>query len=260
MPYFRGNQGNLMQHWMLCELLAIIGQNASQLSFIDAHAMAPLADTRYKEDYSSQLFDKVRTSLPGQNSQYEKAWKQLGAERYYPNSAAFLSEVWQGKSSLLLCEKDSITVDILRQRYAGYTEVEIAEGDWRDRFKQGLPQTPLMLFTFDPNMYDRHKPAKKSKSENMYPSDIKLILDTINDLYGEILIQISTYSANNDNAQDKVVASLDKLLEDGGLTRSAKISADGNMMSLIYTRDVVWVDELKSLSDKFDEWFGELKR
>ena len=249
-----------MQHWTLCELLAIIGQHASKLSFIDAHAMAPLADTRYKEDYSSQWFDKVQRSLPGQNSRFERAWKQLDAGDYYPNSAALLSEVWQGKSSLILCEKDTITAEALRQRYAGHTEVEIAEGDWRDRFKRGLPQVPLMLFSFDPNMYNRHEPAKKSKHENMYPSDIKLVMDTVDDVYGKILIQISTYSANYKNAQDKVVASLDKLLKDGRFTRAVKISANGNMMSLIYTRDVVWAEELKSLSDRFNNWFSRLKR
>ena len=245
---------------MLCELLAIIGQHSSKLSFIDAHAMAPIADARYKEDYSSQLFDKVRRNLPGQNSRYEKAWKQLDAGDFYPNSAAFLSEVWQGKSSLILCEKDSMTADALRQRYVGHTDVEIAEGDWRNRFKQRLLHTPLMLFSFDPNMYDRHGPTKKMKHENMYPSDIKLVLDTIDDLSGEILIQISTYTANNNNSQDEVVASLDKLLKKGGFTRAVKISADGNMMSMIYTRDVGWMDELKSLSDRFNAWLGELKR
>ena len=248
-----------MQHWMFCELLAIIGQHTSSLSFIDAHAMAPLADTRYKQDYSSPLFDIIRRSLPGQKSRYERVWKQLDTGDFYPNSSAFLSEIWQGKSSLILCEKDSITADALRQRYAGHTEVEIAEGDWRCRFKQGLPRAPLTLFSFDPNMYDRHGQIKNKKYENLYPSDIRLVLDTVDDLKGEILIQISTYSANNDNSQNEVVASLDNLLNSGGFSRAVKISADGNMMSLIYTREVVWEDEFKSLSDRFNAWLGELK-
>ncbi len=248
-----------MQHWLFCELLVIIGQHASRLSFIDAHAMAPLADSRYKKDYSSRLFDKVRRCLPNQNSRYEKAWKKLDVGDCYPNSAAFLSEVWQGKSSLILCEEDSITAYALRQQYAGHADVEIAEGDWRERFKRGLPQAPLTLFSFDPNMYDRHGPAKKSKHENMYPSDINLVMDTVDVVCGEILIQISTYSANNDNAQDKVVDSLDKLLNDGGFIRAVKINANGNMMSLVYTRDVGWMDELKSLSDRFDDWLDHIK-
>ena len=245
-----------MQHWMLCELVAIIGQHASELCYIDAHAMAPLADSRHKGDC---LFDKVRKDLPGQNSRYERAWKQLGAGDNYPNSAAFLSEVWQGNYSLFLCEKDSVTADALRQRYAGHAVAEIAEGDWRDRFRQELPHAPTMFFSFDPNMYNRHEP-KTPKHENMYPSDIKLVLDAVNDVSGEILIQISTYSAQCDNAQDEVVTSLDNLMETGGVARAAKISVNGNMMSLIYTRDVVWMAELKSLWDGFNAWFGTLKR
>ena len=243
-----------MQHWILCELVAIIGQHASKMCYIDAHAMAPLADSRHKGD---GLFDKVRRDLPGQNSRYERAWKQLGAGDNYPNSAAFVLEVWQGNYSLILCEKDSVTANALRQRYAGHTVVEIAEGDWRDRFRQGLPNTTPVLFSFDPNMYNRHEPKKK-KHENMYPFDIKLVLDAVNDISGEILIQISTYSAQCDNRQCEVVTSLDHLMETGGFARAVRINVNGNMMSLVYTRDVVWMAELKSLCDGFGAWFGKL--
>ncbi len=43
MGTYKSNAGNLMQHWTLCELLVIAGKHTSELSFIDAQAMAPLA-------------------------------------------------------------------------------------------------------------------------------------------------------------------------------------------------------------------------
>ena len=44
MPTYKGNKGNLLQHWVLCELLSAAREHVSRLQFIDAHAMAPVAE------------------------------------------------------------------------------------------------------------------------------------------------------------------------------------------------------------------------
>jgi hypothetical protein len=92
MPQFRGNLGNLLQHWVLCDLLATCAKYFDQVAFIDAYSMAPLADERPRRDQTAHLFDFVRDRLPGDGTPYEKAWRRLGADPAgYPNSAAFLS-------------------------------------------------------------------------------------------------------------------------------------------------------------------------
>jgi len=40
---YRGNVGNLLQHWVLCEILVAGRNHAQDLAFIDAYSMAPFA-------------------------------------------------------------------------------------------------------------------------------------------------------------------------------------------------------------------------
>ena len=146
MGTYKGNAGNLMQHWTLCELLVIAGKHTSGLSFIDAHAMAPLArKPDEKPGSSGPLFDRVRKGLPGP-SVYEQTWHNIDQNREgYPNSAAFVKKVWEGDFSLLLCETDHSTIEELRpwlegvQKSARCKSAELFQGDWRKRFDAGLP-------------------------------------------------------------------------------------------------------------------------
>ena len=43
MSSFKGNDGDLMQHWVLCELLTVARKYTTRLTFIDAHSMASTA-------------------------------------------------------------------------------------------------------------------------------------------------------------------------------------------------------------------------
>ena len=47
MGTYKGTSGNLMQHWTLCELMGIADEYVPGLSFIDAHAMAPVCTRTY---------------------------------------------------------------------------------------------------------------------------------------------------------------------------------------------------------------------
>lgn len=40
MSVYRGNVGNLLQHWVLCEILQDLQNHAEHLTFIDAYSMA----------------------------------------------------------------------------------------------------------------------------------------------------------------------------------------------------------------------------
>ena len=66
MSNFKGNDGNLMQHWVLCELLAVARKDTTHLTFVDAHSMAPIAIERTeKRANRSGKFDAVFEHLPG---------------------------------------------------------------------------------------------------------------------------------------------------------------------------------------------------
>ena len=97
MPTYKGNVGNLMQHWTLCELLEIAQrQGAPGLNFIDAHAMAPLARQQEPPVRVDGRFNLVanRVQHPQEPnhvwaSAYECAWHHLAPSVGYPNSAVF---------------------------------------------------------------------------------------------------------------------------------------------------------------------------
>ncbi len=276
MTTYMGNVGNLMQHWTLCELLRIANKHTKELSFIDAHAMAPYAHERNDQD---ARFDAVRNGLPG-NPVYEQAWHALNQPQPnegYPNSASFVRKVWKGDFSLLLCETDGATIAELGpwcecvQGLARCGVAVLYPCDWRIRFAQGLPSVTevglsdkaLTLVSFDPDMYNsqrRFDDPQRRNNRNLYPDDIERALPAINGLEGGILIQLSTYSANDNNPQWAVRASIDPIMKAQRFALCAVVWVDGNTMSLVYARNVPWSAELENLPDRFTNWLREVDR
>lgn len=264
MVKYKGNAGNLMQHWTLCELLDIAGKHTSGLSFIDAHAMAPLA--RERTSYDSK-FNRVQKGLPGQKSPYEQAWHRLAPRGGYPNSASFLKKVWNGDFSLLLCETDPSTIKKIKPwlKRADKSErcksVELSQGDWRNRFDEGLPNPSevgladdsLTLVSFDPDMYNRKIPNKRSP-RMIYPDDMERALCAMNSLNGGVLVQLSTYDVNANNPQGAVISSVNSIMAARAFTLCAVVWLNKKMMSLVYARNVSWKAELADLPDCFKEW------
>ena len=280
MTTYKGNAGNLMQHWTLCELLVAAGKHASRLNFIDAHAMAPLADqmTRKSED---DLFDLVRgrvqkSSPDDLESAYERAWHRLEPKRGYPNSAAFVEQVWKGDYSLLLCEKDRVTADEIdrclpsTRKSPNCKEANLFRGDWRSRFCQGLPSPSgvglvgpsLTLISFDPYMYNsrrRFDDPKKRDCGNLYPDDIERAVNNMRQVEGGILIQLSTYNTNDTNPQGTVISSVNSILAAKDFNLCAIVFIDNKMyrntmMSLVYARKIWWSAELADLPSRFTKW------
>ncbi|MCY4637586.1 MAG: hypothetical protein OXG04_24370 [Acidobacteria bacterium] len=237
---YKGNVGNLMQHWTLCEILTVAQRHASRLSYVDAHAMAPVASVQSeRKDERRQTFDCVRDGRPGRESVYERAWHRLTPNgQGYPNSAAFVEDVWNGRVSMLLCEMDPSTAAKLRAWAQGRTEATVIEGDWRTSFKDGLPDAPMTLLSFDPYSYDR-TPSVKKRSY-LYPSDLKLIVDALDGVQGGILIQLSTYGVKRGDSQEAVALSVKEILQKGRLRLAAVVKVNESMMSLVYVRGIDW--------------------
>ena len=194
MPIFRGNVGNLMQHWVLCELLAACKQHYDEIMFIDAHAMAPLATERPRRDQTAHWFDRVRDRLPGERTPYENAWHTLASGgAAYPNSANFVTALWTGSYSLVLCESDQTTAHEL-EAWAGAVRgwprclgVEFAFGDWRERFRPGFASSAGLTFiSFDPYMFNRHGASNPGQ---MGPADLAVAVMALAAVSGPALIQ-----------------------------------------------------------------------
>ncbi|MCE2468952.1 MAG: hypothetical protein J4F32_00230 [Dehalococcoidia bacterium] len=274
MGKYKGNKGNLMQHWTLCEVLLIANCHHSSLNYIDAHAMAPFAATRKGND---PVFDHVRDNLANGQSVYEQAWKELTSDcpGTYPNSANFVQHLWRGDLSMLLCEKDAgiaarlkAWVDDLRQSEKLRCG-KVHHGDWRERFCQGLPnpvdaglpEDALTLVSFHPYMISDRTHRYMEDPGNLYPQDMGAIGQALEDVKGAVVVQMSTYSINGPNPQPDITSLVDKSLRVYGLERVAKTRTGGDMMSLIYARNVDWAcGELKSLGDRFTDWLDAQRK
>ena len=268
---YKGNVGHLMQHWTLCELLDLAACHSTPgLNYIDAHAMAPLACKNRSPNDPDPRFAKVRDCLPQcRESTYERAWHKLAPTKGYPNSAAFVAEIWEGYFSLLLCEIDPETNGELEpwiqdvRKLGRCKRAKLFQGDWRERFKKGLPAPSatgledgaLTLVSFDPNICSKRRNVKnhKGKYKKLYQEDLDLAMDAMKDLKGGILMHLPTYSALN-NRQEDVIASADSIIVGADFKRLATVRVNGHMMSLVYGRKVSWSDKITELPARFRDW------
>lgn len=266
MPTYRGNRGNLLQHWVLAELIALVReevQPTARLCFIDAHAMSPYAVRHTNPGQTAADFDTVAARLPGQASAYERAWHELSLQGCcrYPSSALLVRHLWQGPLHLLLCEADEDTANEIaewqRTLSSADTSSELHRGDWRARFRRDLPPGfAAHLISFDPYMYDRHVPPASPNPGNMWPSDILRAGAAVLDLgRGPVVLQLSTYSANNANSQNDGIASIEPVFNAAGLQLATTVRADGNMMSMVFARDMRHIRNAQ-LQQRFTMWLA----
>jgi len=266
-PTYKGNRGNLLQHWVLVELIGLLRKEAQplgRLCFFDAHAMSPFAVRSANPGQTGPEFDIVAANLPGQRSAYEQAWHELSQGRIqYPSSAVFVQHLWQRSLHMVLCEADELTANDIaewQRTLPARIVAELHRGDWRSRLNQGLPSdASAYLFSFDPYRFDRHGPPATLNPGNMYPTDIEHVGAAALALEKEgapIVLQLSTYSANNANRQTDVVSTIEPLLKTAGLELAANVRADGQMMSMVFTRNIPTVVGA-GLEQRFAAWIEQ---
>lgn len=270
MPKYKGNDGNLLQHWVLCEIVNACRDHVEQLMFVDAYSMAPFASERSAHKQTS-TFDFVRDHLQEGHSLYEQTWlKLIGSaprDSGYPNSAAFVRNLWQGRFSFLLCERDPATAQQLTTwsnetgHWPNCVNSQVFEEDWRDQFSQGIyPDGDLLLFSFDPYMFNARVDVKDQQPGNMYPQDLQHLASIVKRIPQGVVVQLSTYDANDGNFQEKVVECVDSSLRDCGLKIVAKAAVGEKMMSLVLTRSIQWSSCFGQLPDHFHSWLSEAKK
>jgi hypothetical protein len=106
-------------------------------------------------------------------------------------------------------------------------------------------------------MFDRHGSSRNFG--NMVPADLDQLADVVERISGGVVVQLSTYSANNDNAQADVRSIIGSRLTSAGLQEAALVSANGNMMSLVFVRNVEGSDAMRSLPVRFQNWLGRFR-
>jgi hypothetical protein len=259
MPTYKGNRGNLLQHWLLCELLTLLKEQvppSTSLAFIDAHAMSPYATRDPTPGQTGDAFEIVRKHLPGQRSTFELTWKDLSdAPRVdYPTSAMFVCQLWPGPLHMVLCEKDEASAEQIvewRATLSSITQVEVHHGDWRTRFRGDFPWSQACLVSFDPYAIVRENPAD-NKTGNMYLSDLIRAASALLEIRsGPLLVQLSTYDARS-NSHDEVLETVRWIMAAAGLSLVAAVRADGHMMSMVFGRNLV--REPIALDEAFRSW------
>ena len=276
MPSFKGNRGHLMQHWPLCEMLEVAARKGvTGLNFIDAYAMAPLAtECKFKDAKFRRAEDRL-PDLGDSASAYEKAWHKLTSKHHppkgYPNSAAFVEQVWKGDFSMLLCETDQPTCAEIEcwfrcvRKSERCKATELFCSDWRGRFKKWLPRPAaveladgsLTLVLFDPDRYDPNWNVPNPSPRRLYPGDLELAAQAMKNLEGGILIQLSTYSVKG-TTKEIVKASVSQILVPHGFAPLGAVHAGKKMMSLVYARKVSWAAELADTLGGFNNWYSKI--
>jgi len=264
MPSYRGNIGNLLQHWVLCELVEFCNDQWPKLRFVDGYSMAPLAKERPKSHWSSQLFDHARNRAK-RESIYERTWSGLDrCASGYPSSAAFLAALWRGQYSMVLCEYDDVTVGELRswkadrEREPRCGGVEVATGDWRQRFEAAVADADPLFLSFDPDMFSCSDASDDGRK--MTSSDLARIVRVV-PATGPVLMQLSTYSVNGANTQAKVKAAVSSGLDGAGLELLAVVKTDEQMMSMVLGRSCAdaMVEKISAMPERFESWLYQVK-
>jgi hypothetical protein len=90
----------------------------------------------------------------------------------------------------------------------------------------------------------------------MYPSDLELLAGIAKRTSQGLIVQLSTYSANFDNSQEDVLPHVILLLKDCGLKIVARVSANGQMMSLVLAHNIEWSDYFRLIPPCFNSWLA----
>ncbi len=269
MHYFKANVGNLMQHWVLCEILEVLKRQFNNLLYIDAYAMAPFSIPKLIEkperNTTRRLFEEVRDRLPGQKSLYELLWLEAIThsdgqnKEKYPSSTVFVYNFWKRRLNrkliLLLCEICPSKAEEIKTWLSNnqIDENSLSRGDWRIKFREPISSADshVILISFDPNMYNYNEGEKWSE-KNMYPNDLNY-WGIESDL--PMIVQLSSY-ANVHIKDGQLIAESDikKRMANIGFLDCCCVKANKEMMSLIFWRKTDLSKHFEALEMRFKTW------
>jgi hypothetical protein len=220
------------------------------------------------QDYSRHIFDRVRSRpIGGRTSAYEQAWHSLSPNSGlpYPSSALLATKVWRGDLSLLLCEKDqSVQNEIsgwihLPDVISRLSRRKLFRGDWRAKFHQDpfrVRKEEVLMIELDPMRFEHNEPAQCKRDDRavFYIEDLDVVVNALTRSSDRTVIQFSSFSANNNNPHEIIEPIISDAFEIVGLELQAKVIADGNMISLVYSHNVALWEHAMLLGNQFLNW------
>ena len=269
----KGNRGNLMQHWTLCECLGELNRSYQSLHLITTHSMAPWTIAGRKEPPQGacrSAFVRAGNRLAElpQPTSYEVSWARLSGPNGvpYPSSCVFAADVWDGDLTCALCEADPSTAEEI-DGWLGATSTQesiqhsiLMKGDWRVAAKSPeftRTSSECIYLESDPMRYDPRVFADRQSTvpSSLYPEDIDLLGDSVAGIDTPLLVHISSFSTQNnihplDAQRDSIVNRLNRF----GIALHAEIRVNRQMASWVFTRNCTF--NRPNLGDDFTTWLG----
>lgn len=267
----KGNRGNLMQHWTLAEVFELLRGQHRNLHLITTHSMAPRAipEKVEQEKRCRRVFTaagKRLTSLPNPTA-YESAWKLLNVVSGlpYPSTAAFATRLWPAKGiSISLCELDAETADEIEgwfsceevQRH--FSHKVLLRGDWRASIQSPLSWSntgaDCIFIEMDPMRYDAtcKPPRGTTQPYNLYPEDLELLCQKLPSGAEKVVLQISSFSTQNNMPLNTQLDSMANVLAVGGFALQGQTRVEMQMATFIFTKGVQL--NCSDLNQRFTAW------
>ena len=255
---FKGNFGNLLQHWTLVEIVVLLKDlfPSQRLTYFDAHSMSPYAHAERPDAHFLNIFLKLCTGT----SKYENVWCELRStqsEISYPNSIAFVQAIWKNDILPILCEINPETYKQLAKYVSGISDKfdvkrRIVNSDWRKEWKaQSFDDSEVILASFDPNKF--LKIDKSQGSFNLTDNDVKSIIEKAKSISKTpLVIQISIFGNSDDDCNHIKQAFIDN----GFVCEMIDYCwLYPKMHSLVICKNVSGIDmKISQLNRKFKTW------
>ncbi|TFG65954.1 MAG: hypothetical protein E4H27_10355 [Anaerolineales bacterium] len=265
----KGNVGNIMQHWVLTEVLNRVHlQGKRWLHLVCTNSMAPASWPEQPGGQTRPRFEKVRLSLsPFSVTTYQRAWCAISpaGALLYPSSAAFAAFLWPGKLRLTLCETNPGAIGELTMWVNALQVQRRAPGsmvhprDWRTLFNSGIPNLgeDVTLIEVDPYRFE-HNGAVAFDPAALFPSDLATLTAPFAAQNRLVIFQISSYSANNKNPHTITQSAICDALNAAGFTLTGDVRANGDMISLVFTNgSVLWPNAVDA-NTEFHAWLNSV--
>ena len=275
----KGNLGNLMQHWVLCETIACLEQTSyTHIQLTCTHSMAPWSmpeSVDYSNNHSPRLhrrryFDAVRKGMYGRaTSAYERCWRHcslpLGIP--YPSSAVLAWNLWSKNLSLYLWEANENTANEIEgwsnlpEVSSRLTQFSLNRGDWRGMLNNNAflnPNAEVHLVELDPMQFECINPVNDQARNGalLYPDDIIRLVNCFQEVEKPIIIQVSSYDVNNNNPLNQISPAICNPFIDAGFNISARVMPNNQMISLVISRGLLMWQGGEDLNERFNQWLG----
>jgi hypothetical protein len=254
-----------MQHWVLCEVLCRLErQGFAHLFLVCTHSMAPGSVPESGED---EKFHTARGRIKNDRpSAYEEAWFSLSPSDGlpYPSSAMFAQHIWQKGLSMLLCEANPAVADEINgwletpAMQARLRQQRLSRGDWRLAFVNPFVtgDADVLLIEMDPMRFEHHPPNECARTNRavLFSEDVDLVTASLDGLTLPVMLQISSFSANNGNSHPIVEKTITTRLAGRGFNLLGRAMVGGQMLSLVFGRDISLFATPSDLETDFATW------